>query len=61
MLVRMSTVLSIFVNRHGTEALTLTEDELNLLRDEVRIDFEEFNPRSYSNEGIEVFEIIRSL
>ena len=59
--VRMEDLLSILINRLGEKVLMLTADDLRSVREEVQIAFEEFDSRSYLNEGIDAFEITRNL
>ena len=60
--VTMATVLSAIANRLGEEALSLSLDDLNLARDEVKAAIEHnLDERDYIDMGLDAWEISRNL
>jgi hypothetical protein len=58
----METVISAIVQRLGEEALTLSMDDLQLARDEVKCAFDHYlDERDYICLGLDAWEVIRKL
>ena len=60
--ITMQSVLSALDNRLGKEALSLSVEELELARDEVKAAIEHhLDERDYINMGLDAWEIVRNL
>lgn len=60
--ISMDSVISAIVQRLGEEALNLSENDLRLARDEVRIAIDHnLDERDYIDMGLDAWEVIRKL
>ena len=60
--ITMETILSAIVNRLGKKALTLSGEDLNLARDEVKIAINHnLDERDFIEMGLDAWELVRNL
>lgn len=60
--ITMETVLSAIVKRMGKEALSLTVEEIELAKEEIKAAIDHnLDIRDYLNEGLDAWEITRNL
>ena len=59
--ITMRSVLYAIVNRLGEKVLKLTEYDLNLARDEVKIAFDDLEILDYIDMGLDSWEIVQHL